>query len=149
MSTLTAAEQLEAMINGTYVNEDIQENTSVNDEETNSNDSEDLDNQNDNSNDDVNTDKTNESENDDYEDTDLDTGSDEEEETEHKDDGSDEDTSETDEKILPSPGTPIFSFVIKQLPKTISCPGTVIGFPEDGDKIFFVVIISIFASSCA
>lgn len=99
MSTLTAAEQLEAMINGSHsIPDDVDLNNSVNDEETNSNDGEDLDNQNDTSNDDVNTDETNESENDDYEDTDLDTGSDEEEETEHKDDGSDEDTSETDEK---------------------------------------------------
>ena len=58
-------------------------------------------------------------------------------------------TSSTLENILPSPNTPFFSFVMKQLPKTISCPGTVIGLPDEGDNMFFVVIINIFASSCA
>ena len=43
MSTLTAAEQLEAMINGSHSipDEDVDLNNSVNDEETNSNDGED------------------------------------------------------------------------------------------------------------
>ena len=98
MSTLTAAEQLEAMINGTYVNEDIQENTGVNDEETDSNDGADLDNQNNQANENVDTDEKDESENGDYEDTDLESDAEEDEDTEHEDDGSNADTSETDEK---------------------------------------------------
>lgn len=98
MSTLTAAEQLEAMINGTYVNEDIQENTGVNDEETDSNDGADLDNQENQANENVDTDEKDESENDDYEDTDLGSDAEEDEDTEHEDDGSNADTSETDEK---------------------------------------------------
>ena len=98
MSTLTAAEQLEAMINGTYVNEDIQENTGVNDEETDSNDGADLDNQDNQTNENVNTDEKDESENSDYEDTDLESDAEEDEDTEHEDDGSNADTSETDEK---------------------------------------------------
>ena len=98
MSTLTAAEQLEAMINGTYVNEDIQENTSVNDEETDSNDGADLDNQDNQANENVDTDEKDESENGDYEDTDLESDAEEDEDTEHEDDGSNADTSETDEK---------------------------------------------------
>lgn len=98
MSTLTAAEQLEAMINGTYVNEDIQENTGVNDEETDSNDGADLDNQENQANENVDTDEKDESENSDYEDTDLESDAEEDEDTEHEDDGSNADTSETDEK---------------------------------------------------
>ena len=98
MSTLTAAEQLEAMINGTYVNEDIQENTGVNDEETDSNDGADLDNQDNQANENVDTDEKDESENGDYEDTDLESDAEEDEDTEHEDDGSNADTSETDEK---------------------------------------------------
>lgn len=98
MSTLTAAEQLEAMINGTYVNEDIQENTGVNDEETDSNDGDDLDNQNNQANENVDTDEKDESENGDYEDTDLESDAEDDEDTEHEDDGSNVDTSETDEK---------------------------------------------------
>ena len=98
MSTLTAAEQLEAMINGTYVNEDIQENTGVNDEETDSNDGDDLDNQNNQANENVDTDEKDESENGDYEDTDLESDAEEDEDTEHEDDGSNADTSKTDEK---------------------------------------------------
>ena len=98
MSTLTAAEQLEAMINGTYVNEDIQENTGVNDEETDSNDGADLDNQDNQANENVDTDEKDESENSDYEDTDLESDAEEDEDTEHEDDGSNADTSETDEK---------------------------------------------------
>lgn len=98
MSTLTAAEQLEAMINGTYVNEDIQENTGVNDEETDSNDGADLDNQDNQANENVDTDEKDESENGDYEDTDLGSDAEEDEDTEHEDDGSNADTSETDEK---------------------------------------------------
>ena len=98
MSTPTAAEQLEAMINGTYVNEDIQENTGVNDEETDSNDGADLDNQDNQANENVDTDEKDESENGDYEDTDLESDAEEDEDTEHEDDGSNADTSETDEK---------------------------------------------------
>ena len=98
MSTPTAAEQLEAMINGTYVNEDIQENTGVNDEETDSNDGADLDNKDNQANENVDTDEKDESENGDYEDTDLESDAEEDEDTEHEDDGSNADTSETDEK---------------------------------------------------
>lgn len=98
MSTLTAAEQLEAMINGTYVNENIQENTGVNDEETDSNDGDDLANQENQANENVDTDEKDESENSDYEDTDLESDAEEDEDTEHEDDGSNADTSETDEK---------------------------------------------------
>ena len=98
MSTPTAAEQLEAMINGTYVNEDIQENTGVNDEETDSNDGADLDNQDNQANENVDTDEKDESENGDYEDTDLESDAEEDEDTEHEDDGSNADTSKTDEK---------------------------------------------------
>lgn len=89
MSTLTAAEQLEAMINGTYVDENQEVDTSVNEEETET-DVEETDET-------VEPEET-EDDNTDSEDTDLDTDSDEEEDTEQENDDSAEDTSETDEE---------------------------------------------------
>lgn len=89
MSTLTAAEQLEAMINGTYVDENQEVDTSVNEEETETDVEE--------TNETVEPEET-EDDNIDSEDTDLDTDSDEEEDTEQENDDSAEDTSETDEE---------------------------------------------------
>ena len=89
MSTLTAAEQLEAMINGTNVDENQEVDTSVNEEETET-DVEETDET-------VEPEET-EDDNTDSEDTDLDTDSDEEEDTEQENDDSAEDTSETDEE---------------------------------------------------
>lgn len=89
--SLTAAEQLEAMINGTYVDETLNDNGD-NDEGTDGtppNEEESTE---------VNTENTEESENEDYEDTDLESDAEEDEDTEHEDDGSNVDTSETDEK---------------------------------------------------
>ena len=89
--SLTAAEQLEAMINGTYVDETLNDNGD-NDEGTDGtppNEEESTE---------VNTESTEESENEDYEDTDLESDAEEDEDTEHEDDGSNVDTSETDEK---------------------------------------------------
>lgn len=89
--SLTAAEQLEAMINGTYVDETLNDNGD-NDEGTDGtppNEEESTE---------VNTENTEESENEDYEDTDLESDAEEDEDTEHEDDGSNADTSETDEK---------------------------------------------------
>lgn len=89
MSTLTAAEQLEAMINGTYVDENQEVDTSVNEEETETDVEE--------TEETVETEET-EDDNTDSEDTDLDTDSDEEEDTEQENDDSAEDTSKTDEE---------------------------------------------------
>lgn len=88
MGTLTAAEQLEAMINGTYVDENQEVDTSVNEEETETDVEE--------TNETVEPEET-EDDNIDSEDTDLDTDSDDEEDTEQENDDSAEDTSETDE----------------------------------------------------
>lgn len=81
MSNLTAAEQLEAMINGTHVDE------SVNEEETET--TEEVE--------EVETEETEETEID-NEDTDLDSEAEEEEDTEQENDDSTEDTSETEEE---------------------------------------------------
>lgn len=90
MSTLTAAEQLEAMINGTYVDDNAELETSVNEEETESTEE---------TVEDVETEETEGTETD-YEDTDEETESDEEEETEQESDDSTEDTSNTEEDDL-------------------------------------------------
>lgn len=90
MSTLTAAEQLEAMINGTYVDDNAELETSVNEEETETTEE---------TVEDVETEETKGTETD-YEDTDKETESDEEEETEQESDDSTEDTSNTEEEDL-------------------------------------------------
>ena len=89
--SLNAAEQLEAMINGTYVDENQEVDTSVNEEETETEVEE--------TEEEVETEETTESE-EDYEDTDEESETDEEEETEQENDDSAEDTSETEEEEL-------------------------------------------------
>ena len=88
--SLSAREQLEAMINGTHVDEEILDD-GVNEEETES-ESQDDDG-------DVETDETNDTETD-YEDTDQDTDDEEEEETDQENDDSNEDTSDTAKEDL-------------------------------------------------
>lgn len=90
MNTLTAAEQLEAMINGTYVDDNAELETSVNEEETETTEE---------TVEDVETEETEDTETG-YEDTDEETESDEEEETEQESDDSTEDTSNTEEEDL-------------------------------------------------
>ena len=93
--SLTAAEQLEAMINGTYVDETLNDN-GANDEGTDGTPPND-ENSNEEENTEVNTENTEESENEDYEDTDQGSDEEEEEETDQNNDGYSEDTSENSE----------------------------------------------------
>lgn len=89
--SLSAREQLEAMINGTHVDEEILDD-GVNEEETES----ELQ---DNDDGDVEADEANDTETD-YEDTDQDTDDEEEEETDQENDDSNEDTSDTAKEDL-------------------------------------------------
>ena len=93
--SLTAAEQLEAMINGTYVDEALNDNGD-NDEGTDGTPPND-ENSNEEESTEVNTENTEESENEDYEDTDQGADEEEEEETDQNNDDSSEDTSENSE----------------------------------------------------
>ena len=93
--SLTAAEQLEAMINGTYVDETLNDN-GANDEGTDGTPAND-ENSNEEESTEVNTENTEESENEDYEDTDQGSDEEEEEETDQNNDDSSEDTSENSE----------------------------------------------------
>lgn len=93
--SLTAAEQLEAMINGTYVDETLNDN-GANDEGTDGTPPND-ENSNEEESTEVNTENTEESENEDYEDTDQGSDEEEEEETDQNNDDSSEDTSENSE----------------------------------------------------
>ena len=93
--SLTAAEQLEAMINGTYVDETLNDNGD-NDEGTDGTPPND-ENSNEEESTEVNTENTEESENEDYEDTDQGSDEEEEEETDQNNDDSSEDTSENSE----------------------------------------------------
>ena len=88
--SLTAAEQLEAMINGTYVDETLNDN-GANDEGTDGTPAIEEEST------EVNTENTEESENEDYEDTDQGSDEEEEEETDQNNDGYSEDTSENSE----------------------------------------------------
>ena len=88
--SLTAAEQLEAMINGTYVDETLNDN-GANDEGTDGTPAIEEEST------EVNTENTEESENEDYEDTDQGSDEEEEEETDQNNDDSSEDTSENSE----------------------------------------------------
>ena len=88
--SLTAAEQLEAMINGTYVDETLNDNGD-NDEGTDGTPAIEEEST------EVNTENTEESENEDYEDTDQGSDEEEEEETDQNNDDSSEDTSENSE----------------------------------------------------
>ena len=94
--SLTAAEQLEAMINGTYVDETLNDNGD-NDEGTDGTPPNDDENSNEEESTEVNTENTEESENEDYEDTDQGSDEEEEEETDQNNDDSSEDTSENSE----------------------------------------------------
>lgn len=94
--SLTAAEQLEAMINGTYVDETLNDNGD-NDEGTDGTPPNDDENSNEEESTEVNTENTEESENEDYEDTDQGSDEEEEEETDQNNDGYSEDTSENSE----------------------------------------------------